>query len=204
MTFVQSRVIYLAGHKQPETTARYLRPQKDAATEVLRAAAGARAGAPSPGASRADLSPFGGEVKISPTEYWRHSGRGNSDDVRVELLPPESKNPGPLETAGVFPGVRGGGIEPPWLLTASTSNHAGASKDAISRTCERQQTSASAQERRISAACSQNPPDDDEDIDRLLSTALQTWRRGRDRAELRAYLFGLLTSISRPPKACMG
>ncbi len=36
-------VMYLLGHKQPATTARYMRPQKDAAAEVLKAAAAARA-----------------------------------------------------------------------------------------------------------------------------------------------------------------
>jgi integrase len=33
-------VMYLLGHKQPATTARYMRPKKDAAAEVLRAATG--------------------------------------------------------------------------------------------------------------------------------------------------------------------
>ncbi len=37
-----SGVMFLAGHKQPATTARYLRPQKQAAAEVLDAAAGRR------------------------------------------------------------------------------------------------------------------------------------------------------------------
>jgi integrase len=36
-----SGVMFLAGHKQPATTARYLRPQKQAAAEVLDAAAAA-------------------------------------------------------------------------------------------------------------------------------------------------------------------
>ena len=36
-----SGVMFLAGHKQPATTARYLRPQKQAAAEVLEAAAAA-------------------------------------------------------------------------------------------------------------------------------------------------------------------
>ena len=54
--------MYLAGHKQPARTARYLRPQKEAAAEVLKAAASAQASDPSPGAFGADLSPFGGEV----------------------------------------------------------------------------------------------------------------------------------------------
>lgn len=34
-------IMYMAGHKQPATTARYMRPQKDAAIEVLKAAAAA-------------------------------------------------------------------------------------------------------------------------------------------------------------------
>jgi hypothetical protein len=40
----------LAGHKQPATTARYLRPQKEAAAEVLRVAAAAGPQAHSPAA----------------------------------------------------------------------------------------------------------------------------------------------------------
>ena len=73
--------MYLAGHKQPATTARYLRPQKDAAAEALRAAA-----PPLPARRRADLSPFGGEVPeaegVLPSasvgveaEFWRHRRR---------------------------------------------------------------------------------------------------------------------------------
>jgi hypothetical protein len=34
--------MYLAGHKQPATTARYMRPQKHVAAKVLRAAAAAQ------------------------------------------------------------------------------------------------------------------------------------------------------------------
>ena len=37
-------VMYLLGHKQPATTGRYMRPQKDAASDVLRAAAGCLCG----------------------------------------------------------------------------------------------------------------------------------------------------------------
>jgi hypothetical protein len=46
--------MFLAGHRQPSTTAKYMRPQKAAAEEVLQAAAGA--GKP---------------------EFWLHSGYKN-------------------------------------------------------------------------------------------------------------------------------
>ena len=119
-------VMYLAGHKQPATTARYLRPQKDAAAEVLRAAA-----PPHPARGRADLSPFGGEVtdadgrlrpRAKKEEFWRHTGgiadRAPSADRDLQ----ESESPESSVMTGASFSVRGGGIEPPWLLTASTSS----------------------------------------------------------------------------------
>jgi hypothetical protein len=42
-------MMYLAGHKQPATTARYMRPQRHAAEEVLRAAAAFIRPRPMPG-----------------------------------------------------------------------------------------------------------------------------------------------------------
>jgi integrase len=176
-------VMYLAGHKQPATTARYLRPQREEAAEVLeavRVAAGGKARAPSPAAFGGDLSPFrgrgedgqssaGGVVGSSeltagpdglasfdlaagggaacPGKSAPHPARGRADlsplgevaeAVAAALwlqsgcrnitgaLPasgtPKSKNPESLVMIrGLLP-VRGGGIEPPWLLTASTSS----------------------------------------------------------------------------------
>jgi hypothetical protein len=84
-----SGVMFLAGHKQPATTARYLRPQKHAAAEVLDAAA--------------------------THEFRSHSGRTARSR---ETAPARSTGNKPNN----FKAVRGRGLEPRWLLTASTSS----------------------------------------------------------------------------------
>ena len=84
-----SGVMLLAGHKQPATTARYLRPQKLAAAEVLDAAA--------------------------THEFRSHNGRTAQ---KREKSPARSTGGNPKN----FKGVRGRGLEPRWLLTASTSS----------------------------------------------------------------------------------
>ncbi len=84
-----SGVMFLAGHKQPATTARYLRPQKQAAAEVLDAAA--------------------------THEFRSHNGRTDKSRVRS---PARSTGGKPKD----FKAVRGRGLEPRWLLTASTSS----------------------------------------------------------------------------------
>jgi hypothetical protein len=94
--------------------------------------------------------------------------------------------------------VRGGGIEPPWLLTASTSSEDRPSKDAISRGCERQETSESGCERRILPVHSQNPSLGDQAITGALRGACETWQREQDRAELRLVLYSLLAELARP------
>jgi hypothetical protein len=92
-----SGVMYLAGHRQPATTARYPRPQQSAAEEVLKAVAAAAT-------PRSDA-----------LEFWLQSG-----------CKPEKASGREGEATSVicseFTSVRGGGIEPPWLLTASTSS----------------------------------------------------------------------------------
>jgi integrase len=94
-----SGVMYLAGHKQPATTARYMRPQKAAAEDVLQAAAGA--GKP---------------------EFWLHSGCGGTAAKRHPAALARKHKPRTSRKDSGFLSVRGGGLEPPWLLTASTSN----------------------------------------------------------------------------------
>ena len=86
-------VMYLLGHKQPATTARYMRPLKDAAAEVLRAAV------------IHNLSPDSGAILVEQTQ---------APDPTAPIPPDQILN-------DYFP-VRGGGLEPPWLLTASTSS----------------------------------------------------------------------------------
>ena len=78
--------MFLAGHKQPATTARYLRPQKQAAAEVLDAAA---------------THEFRSHGPIARNAPARSTGKKSND----------------------FNRVRGRGLEPRWLLTASTSTY---------------------------------------------------------------------------------
>jgi hypothetical protein len=84
-----SGVMFLAGHKQPATTARYLRPQKEAAAEVLRAAA--------------------------DHEFRSHSGCTRDSRSRQP-----ARSTGQKQNNSKL--VRGRGLEPRWLLTASTSS----------------------------------------------------------------------------------
>jgi hypothetical protein len=86
---------YPLGHKPPATTARYMRPQKDAAAEVLRAAV------------IHNLSPDSGAILVEETE---------------EPAPNPTDSIPPDEILNDYFPVRGGGLEPPWLLTASTSS----------------------------------------------------------------------------------
>jgi hypothetical protein len=92
-------MMYLAGHTQPATTARYMRPQKAAAEEVLQAAAAA--GKP--------------ELRL-------HTGYTKGSAKRHSAKSPQKEKPRTIGNDSGFRGVRGGGIEPPWLLTASTSS----------------------------------------------------------------------------------
>jgi integrase len=94
-----SGVMYLAGHKQPATTARYMRPQKAAAEDVLQAAAAA--GQP---------------------EFWLHSGCGTTAAKKHPAALARKQKPRTSRKDSGFLSVRGGGLEPPWLLTASTSS----------------------------------------------------------------------------------
>jgi integrase len=92
-------VMYLLGHKQPATTGRYMRPQKDAASDVLRAAAAANA-----------------------AQIRSHSGHTEPSGPSATSPNSEKQNPEPYEMIRGLPAVRGRGLEPRWLLTASTSS----------------------------------------------------------------------------------
>jgi hypothetical protein len=112
-----SGVMYIAGHTQPATTARYLRPQKAAAQEVLLAAAVASGTAPRPSPAparnqrgRTIRAPFRAPNPLVPEMPARSIASAE-----------KAKGPEPSAITGVPSLVRGGGIEPPWLLTASTS-----------------------------------------------------------------------------------
>jgi hypothetical protein len=120
-----SGVMYIAGHTQPATTARYMRPQKAAAEEVLQAAAGATAGTP----ARDERPPAAGRRRVARGDRRALTSGFWAPNPSVPRMPnrstaPTAKTKGP-ETGEtpLDPGpVRGGGLEPPWLLTASTSS----------------------------------------------------------------------------------
>ncbi len=93
--------------------------------------------------------------------------------------------------------VRGRGLEPRWLLTASTSKENGPTSPKDFARLERQETSRTASERRIPVACDQNPgvaesDDSSDQIAAALATAVQVWRRNPDPRALRRALFELL------------
>jgi hypothetical protein len=90
--------------------------------------------------------------------------------------------------------VRGGGLEPPWLLTASTSTQEGPSGPNVFAEKDRQETSANVSERQISAARSQNPLTDDE-VTRALAAAQDAWVEDLDRVRLARALFVLLRRL---------
>jgi site-specific recombinase XerD len=87
-----SGIMYIAGHKDPGTTAHYMRPQKRAAEKVLAAASAA-----------------------AQREFRAHSGHKTRSTAETLSRSADQK---PSNTNA----VRGGGLEPPWLLTASTSS----------------------------------------------------------------------------------
>src|SRR5438552_7417822 len=119
-----SGVMYLRGHKQPANTGPLLRAaQTDVASDVLRPAAAATA-----------------------AQIRSHSGHTAPPSP---LPTPRRRNPEPSEMTRGLPAVRGRGLEPRWLLTASTSSGAGPSSVKNSAGLERQEASGSGTERRI-------------------------------------------------------
>ena len=87
--------------------------------------------------------------------------------------------------------MRGGGLEPPWLLTASTSSRKADHDSNDLAELERQETSESGPERPILATCSQNGGKPDR-IAEALEDARATWSRGRDQRELRKALLAVM------------
>ena len=145
-------IMYIAGHTQLATTSRYVNPPKEATQEVLAKAVAASNSAERSRSEIAVLRAFRAPFSSAPEMPGRRKKTAE-----------EAGDPEISSFLGELGPVRGGGIEPPWLLTASTSTHAGASNDAISRTCARRETSASVSERQVSAARSQNPTTGHED-----------------------------------------
>jgi hypothetical protein len=90
--------------------------------------------------------------------------------------------------------VRGGGIEPPWLLTASTSTRADGARDRKLGTLQRQEPPGSGPERLIPGTVpgiSSGVAEPDR-IARELRRAIGVWRMRRDRVALRLAIERLL------------
>jgi hypothetical protein len=99
--------------------------------------------------------------------------------------------------------VRGGGIEPPWLLTASTSTLVDRPNGRVTAASERQQTPASVPERPILVSCDRNDGaqepgagDPLDPVSELLEKAVLGWRRRLSPPALRTALLGVLRALS--------
>ena len=90
--------------------------------------------------------------------------------------------------------MRGGGLEPPWLLTASTSTREAVRDSNDLAELERQGTSANVTERRILATRNQNPRQPEPIADWLMSARL-AWNETRDKRELRKILLRIMTAL---------
>jgi hypothetical protein len=90
--------------------------------------------------------------------------------------------------------VRGGGLEPPWLLTASTSSrHDGHDSNDLAG-LERQETSESVPKRPILATCSQNSEPADSVAERL-GDAWRTWTETHEPRGLRKALLAIMALL---------
>ena len=86
-------VKYLLGHKQPATTARYMRPQKDAAAQVLRASAAAKQTPPAP--PRRSYPQILAEYWPSTVGggRWRRTERSTKSAINPSLCEEGDSNP---------------------------------------------------------------------------------------------------------------
>jgi hypothetical protein len=87
--------------------------------------------------------------------------------------------------------VRRGGLEPPWLLTASTSTRQGPPDSNDLAELERQGTSESVRKRPILATCSQNFETADPVAERL-GDAIRAWGEQHDSRGLRKALLAIM------------
>lgn len=115
--------------------------------------------------------------------------------------PPSANDPIPPDAIlNEYSSVRGGGqLEPPWLLTASTSNGIEGARPKDFAVLERQQTSESGQKRPILDQLGQNSVHSLEEahaaVARALCAALQRWDAGCEARDLRVHLVRLLALL---------
>ena len=94
--------------------------------------------------------------------------------------------------------MRGGGLEPPWLLTASTSNGIGGQRPNDFAALRRQEAPELHQKRPILVQQHQNSerhPDTRIAVTRELKAALADWVNGSSGHDLRLQLLRLLTIL---------
>jgi hypothetical protein len=98
--------------------------------------------------------------------------------------------------------VRGRGLEPRWLLTASTSSGAGPSNPKDFDGLERQEAPEGGPERRIPVTFDRNSGGEDEGTKAIadvvavrLAEAARRWKAERDRRSLRRALLDLLYAL---------
>jgi len=101
-----------------------------------------------------------------------------------------------------WPAVRGRGLEPRWLLTASTSNGVRTASPKESAGPERQGTPGSVHERRIPVTRDRNSGEGNDSPEAItdvvavrLAEAGRTWEAERDRRSLRRALLDLLQGL---------
>jgi len=176
-------MMYLHGWTQPATAARYMRPQRAAAEEVLQAAAS--------GAASDELWP--------PTESVARMPTRTTNSAKKEKGPEPSENPGAPSL------VRGGAIEPPWLLTASASTRAEGARERELGRFVRQEATGSGPGRPIPGTvpgigAGGVEPDR---VARELRRAMGVWRRLRDPVALRLAMERLLAMPElAKPRTC--
>ena len=96
--------------------------------------------------------------------------------------------------------MRGRGLEPRWLLTASTSNAIDSLQGSVSAELERQETAETVEKRLVSAQQNQNVvggvgDEGRAEVMRALYAALEVWTDGGTTRELRLHVVRLLALL---------
>src|SRR5450432_2751786 len=115
-------------------------------------------------------------------------------------LTQERQSPEPYDMIRGLPSVRGRGLEPRWLLTASTSNAIDSLQGSVSAELERQETAETVEKRLVSAQQNQNVvggvgDEGRAEVMRALYAALEVWTDGGTTRELRLHVVRLLALL---------
>jgi hypothetical protein len=120
-----------------------------------------------------------------------HTGYTKGSAKRQGTKSPQKEKPRTAGNDSGFRSVRGRGLEPLWLLTASTSTRNDAPDSNDLAELRRQETSESVPKRPILATCSQNSEPADLVADRLRD-AWRAWAETHEPRELRKVLLAIL------------